>query len=204
MMSDDAKNGSAERPAGEAQAVENGGAAGANGQTNGQAGGQPSGDGPAVAEATAAPGGGADELSTLRDRHLRLAAEFDNYRKRVEREREETRLRAQAQLLERLLEPLDDLARVADFDPATTPSGALHEGCEMVERKFLRAMEAAGMEEIEAEGRPFDPTIHEALTTVPAETAEEDNMVAQVYQKGYRLKGVLLRPARVVVKKHQG
>ncbi|HEX2077447.1 MAG TPA: nucleotide exchange factor GrpE [Longimicrobium sp.] len=205
-MSDDAKNGSAERPAGEAQAVENqdGEAAGGNGQANGKANGQASGDGPAVAEATAAPSGGADELATLRDRHLRLAAEFDNYRKRVEREREETRVRAQAQLLERLLEPLDDLARVADYDPATTPSGALHEGCEMVERKFLRAMEAAGMEEIEAEGRPFDPTIHEALTTVPAETAEEDNMVAQVYQKGYRLKGVLLRPARVVVKKHQG
>ncbi|HEU0302263.1 MAG TPA: nucleotide exchange factor GrpE [Longimicrobium sp.] len=201
-MSDDAKNGSAERPADEAQAVENGEAA--NGRANGQAPGGAAGDGPAVAEASAAPVGGADELASLRDRHLRLAAEFDNYRKRVEREREETRVRAQAQLLERLLEPLDDLARVADFDPATTPSGALHEGCEMVEKKFLRAMEAAGMEEIEAEGRPFDPTIHEALTTVPAETPEEDNMVAQVYQKGYRLKGVLLRPARVVVKKHQG
>lgn len=213
-MSDDAKNGSAERPADEAQAVENGnGDAAANGQANGRADGQANGggagngaagNGPAFAEAAAAPSGGADELASLRDRHLRLAAEFDNYRKRVEREREETRVRAQAQLLERLLEPLDDLARVADFDPATTPSGALHEGCEMVEKKFLRAMEAAGMEEIEAAGRPFDPTIHEALTTVPAETAEEDNMVAQVYQKGYRLKGVLLRPARVVVKKHQG
>jgi molecular chaperone GrpE len=65
-------------------------------------------------------------------------------------------------------------------------------------------MEAAGLEAIDAEGKPFDPTVHEALTTVPAETAEEDNTVAQVYQKGYRYKGVLLRPARVVVKKHTG
>lgn len=194
-MSDETKNESAERP-GEAPAVEN---EAANGPSNGHAAGANG----AAAEPSA-PQGGGDELASLRDRHLRLAAEFDNYRKRVEREREETRVRAQAQLLERLLDPLDDLARVADFDPATTPSGALHEGCEMVERKFLRAMETAGMEEIEADGRPFDPTIHEALTTVPAESPEEDNMVAQVYQKGYRLKGVLLRPARVVVKKHQG
>ena len=202
MMSEHDENGSAERQDDQAQAVENGAEGQADGGANGQGNGV-SGDGPAVAEASA-PSGGGDELSSLRERHLRLAAEFDNYRKRVERERGEAWVRAQAQLLERLLEPLDDLARVADYDPATTPAGALHEGCEMVERKFLRAMEAAGMEEIEADGKPFDPTIHEALTTVPAETAEEDNMVAQVYQKGYRLKGVLLRPARVVVKKHQG
>jgi molecular chaperone GrpE len=206
MMSEHDDNGSAERPSDEAQAVENGGgaqASGADGQANGPSNGV-GGDGPAFAEASAPAAGGGDELSALRERHLRLAAEFDNYRKRVERERGESWVRAQAQLLERLLEPLDDLARVADFDPATTPAGALHEGCEMVERKFLRAMEAAGLEEIEAQDRAFDPTIHEALTTVPAESAEEDNKVAQVYQKGYRLKGVLLRPARVVVKKHQG
>ncbi|MBB4635807.1 nucleotide exchange factor GrpE [Longimicrobium terrae] len=151
-----------------------------------------------------APPAQGDELSTMRDRHLRLAAEFDNYRKRVEREKSDNMVRAQAQILERLLEPLDDLARIADFDPATTAAGALHEGAEMVEKKFLRVMEAAGLEMVEAEGKPFDPTIHEALTTVPADTAEEDGTVAQVYQKGYRFKGVLLRPARVVVKKHQG
>ena len=101
-----------------------------------------------------------------------------------------------------VFERIDDLARIADFDPATTPSGALHEGAEMVERKFMRAMEALGLETIDAEGKPFDPTIHEALTTVPTENEDEDNTVAQVYQKGYRLKGVLLRPARVVVRKH--
>jgi molecular chaperone GrpE len=204
MMSEHDENSSAERPEDAAQAVEDGEASGQASGANGKASGQSDGvggDGPAFAEASA---GGGDEMSALRERHLRLAADFDNYRKRVERERGESWVRAQAQLLERLLEPLDDLARVADYDPATTPAGALHEGCEMVEKKFLRAMEAAGMEEIEADGRPFDPTIHEALTTVPAESEDEDNMVAQVYQKGYRLKGVLLRPARVVVKKHQG
>jgi molecular chaperone GrpE len=178
-------------PNGEGQPLEDAEAP-VNGQANGHANGAP-----APAEAR-----GGDELPALRDRHLRLAAEFDNYRKRVERERGESWVRAQAQLLERLLEPLDDLARVADFDPATTPAAALHEGCEMVEKKFLRAMEAAGVEEIDAADRPFDPTIHEALTTVPTDDPAQDNTVAQVYQKGYRLKGVLLRPARVVVRKH--
>jgi molecular chaperone GrpE len=151
-------------------------------------------------------GGGDDalreELNAMRDRHLRTAAEFDNYRKRVERERADSYVRAQAQLAEKLLEALDDLQRIADFDPVTTTSTALHEGAEMVERKFLRALEAAGLEPVEAEGKPFDPTVHEAITTAPTDVEEEDDTVADVFQKGYRFKGVLLRPARVRVKKY--
>jgi molecular chaperone GrpE len=161
-------------------------------------------DAPEIIDIGAQPAAQGDDAASLRDRHLRLAAEFDNYRKRVERERAEAFVRAQAQLLERLLEPLDDLQRIADFDPATTAATALHEGAEMVERKFLRAMESAGLEIVEAEGKAFDPAIHEALTTVPAETAADDDTVAQVYQKGYRFKGLLLRPARVVVRKFNG
>ena len=165
---------------------------------NGQA------DGGGAETASAPPSEAGPDAATLRERLMRLAAEFDNYRKRVERERSESFVRAQAQLAERLLEPLGDLQRIADFDPSTTPATALHEGAEMVEKKFLRALEAAGLEEIEADGKPFDPTQHEALTTVPAESEAEDDTVAQVYQKGYRFKGVLLRPARVVVKKFNG
>ena len=191
--------------------------AAANGQANGLGNGhaQPSADGgagdgtppsagtqeTAGTPEAAAPEAG-QELQALKERHLRLAAEFDNYRKRVERERGESFVRAQAQLAERLLEPLDDLQRIADFDPTTTSPTALHEGAEMVEKKFLRALEAAGLEEIDAAGKDFDPTQHEALTTAPAESEEEDDTVAQVYRKGYRFKGVLLRPAQVVVKKH--
>lgn len=176
----------------------------ANGQSNGQA--MPS-DGGASQEPSADAGAPAvsdagQELQALKERYLRLAAEFENYRKRVERERTEAWVRAQAQLAERLLEPLDDLQRIADFDPATTSSASLHEGAEMVEKKFLRALEAAGLEEIDAANKPFDPTQHEALTTAPAESEEEDDTVAMVYRKGYRFKGVLVRPAQVVVKKH--
>jgi molecular chaperone GrpE len=177
----------------------------ANGQSHGQAM-PPADDGaaqePAADTGAPATSDAAQELQALKERHLRLAAEFENYRKRVERERTEAWVRAQAQLLERLLEPLDDLQRIADFDPATTSSASLHEGAEMVEKKFLRALEAAGLEEIDAADKPFDPTQHEALTTAPAASEEEDDTVAQVYRKGYRFKGVLVRPAQVVVKKH--
>jgi molecular chaperone GrpE len=144
------------------------------------------------------------ELGALRERHLRLAAEYENYRKRTERERTEITLRAQADIVRALLEPLDDLQRIADFDPATNSAQSLHEGAEMVERKFLRVMEMNGLEYIDAQDLPFDPALHEALTTVPAGSAEEDETVAQVFRKGYRYKGILLRPAQVVVRKFHG
>ena len=144
------------------------------------------------------------ELASLRERHLRLAAEYDNFRKRTERERSEVTLRAQADVVRALLEPLDDLQRIADFDPATNSAQSLHEGAEMVERKFLRVMEAAGLEPIDAEEQRFDPALHEALTTVPADSDAEDETIAQVYRKGYRFRGILLRPAQVVVRKFNG
>jgi molecular chaperone GrpE len=160
------------------------------------------GQGGETAEQPAA-GRGSGEVAALKDRHLRLAAEFDNYRKRVERERSETWVRAQAQLAERLLEPLDDLERIRESSSDGSTAGAVGEAVEMVRRKLIRSLEAAGLEAIEAADQLFDPTVHEALTTVPAASPEEDDLVAQVYQQGYRFKGVLLRPARVVVKKHQ-
>jgi molecular chaperone GrpE (heat shock protein) len=85
---------------------------------------------------------GPGEVQALRDRYLRLAAEFDNYRKRTERERAESWDRAQAQLVQRLLEPLDDLQRVAQFDGETADGRALLEGVRLVERKLLRVLEA--------------------------------------------------------------
>jgi molecular chaperone GrpE len=182
----------------------------ANGQSNGQANGEAGFSGaevpaaqPAQAEAPASGDAGVRaELEAARDRHLRLAAEFDNYRKRMQREIEEARPRAQAELAGKLLDALDDLQRIADFDPETTSARALHEGAEMVERKLLRVLEGAGLERIESDGKPFDPTVHEAITTVATEQSDEDDTVADVFQQGYRFKGILLRPARVRVRKH--
>lgn len=144
------------------------------------------------------------ELDALNDRHLRLAAEFDNYRKRSERERTELWSRAQAELIGRLLEVLDDLQRVAAVDVEQATAASLLEGVELVEKKFRHALETAGLEPILAEGEFFNPSVMEALMTVPADSAEEDDMVADVFQKGYRFQGHLIRPARVRVKKYEG
>jgi molecular chaperone GrpE len=163
-----------------------------------------SGDGAAAPPSGAAAGAAEAELAAARDRHLRLAAEFDNYKKRVERERTESWNRAQGQLAEKLLDVLDDLQRVAGFSPEGATAQSLLEGTQMVERKLQRVLESAGMEEIAAEGERFDPTAHEALMTVPTEVREEDDTVADVFQKGYRFKGTLLRPARVRVKRYEG
>ena len=144
------------------------------------------------------------EVAALNDRHLRLAAEFDNYRKRTERERSETWNRSQAELAGVLLDALDDLGRVAHVDPEATTVASLLEGVQLVERKLQRALSNAGLEEIEAEGRRFDPATMEALMMVDAERADEDDVVAGVLQKGYRFRGHLLRPARVQVRKFHG
>lgn len=144
------------------------------------------------------------QLAALNDRHLRLAAEFDNYRKRTERERSETWTRSQADFAAGLLDVLDDLGRVAHVDPASASAPAVIEGVQLVERKLLRALTSAGLEEVDAEGQPFDPATMEALMTVEAESPELDHTVAAVFQKGYRFKGQLLRPARVQVRKYDG
>src|SRR5690554_2637567 len=135
------------------------------------------------------------ELEALNDRHLRLAAEFDNYRKRIERERTETWARAQGDLAKRLLESLDDLQRVSDFDAAMATAESLLEGIQLVEKKLRHALESAGLEPIDPQGEFFNPETMEALMTVPAERPEEDEIVLDVFQKGYRFKGLLIRPA---------
>ena len=140
------------------------------------------------------------ELTTERDKYLRLAAEFDNFRKRMMKERTEAEGRGQAELVRHLLEPLDDIARFAHVDPATTDSATIVEGVAMVEKKLEKSLRAAGLELVSPKGEKFDPALHEAVATEPATSAEEDHIVSQVYQVGYTFKGQLLRPARVVVK----
>lgn len=140
------------------------------------------------------------DFSTLSDRHIRLAAEFDNYRKRVERERADTWTRAQGDLAARLLDALDDLERFAHH--ASETDDALLQGVQLVERKLRQSLQSAGLEEVEAAGERFDPNSMEAVAMVPAESHEEDDIVSDVFQRGYRFKGSLIRPARVRVKKH--
>ena len=142
------------------------------------------------------------DLTSERDKLLRLAAEFDNYRKRMMRERLEAEGRGKAELIKEILEPMDDIARFAHVDPAVTDSATLVEGVEMVERKLEKTMRTAGLEVVNPIDEPFDPARHEAVGTELAETPDLDGTVGRVYQVGYTFRGQLLRPARVVVRQY--
>ena len=144
------------------------------------------------------------ELTEQRDKYLRLAAEFDNFRKRARREREEAGQRGQADLVKQLVDALDDLARFAHVDPATVDAATVVQGADMVEKKLLKALTAAGLTLIHPQDEPFDPALHEAVATEPALSREDDHMVSRVYQSGYQFGTQLLRPARVVVKQWNG
>lgn len=139
------------------------------------------------------------ELADMKDKYLRLAADMDNFRKRMLRERTELWGKAQADIVVRLMDALDDLARFAHVDPAETGAQALHEGVEMVERKFLKELETLGVKRVDQAGVPFDPHVHEAVTTTAAPDPTRDHTVGVVLQAGYKLGDQLLRPARVVV-----
>jgi molecular chaperone GrpE len=166
-------------------------------------------DDAAVPETDAGEAAGVDaelrrQLDEQREKHLRLAADYDNFRKRSAKERAEAGSRGQAELVKRILDSLDDLARVSHLDPATTAAAAVLEGVELVERKLQKELAAVGLQTVDPVDQPFDPAVMEAVATEPALSREDDHMVARVYQRGYTFNGQLLRPARVVVKQWNG
>jgi len=132
-----------------------------------------------------------DYLDQLR----RLAAEFDNYRKRVARDQESLAARAHERLMKDLLPVLDDLER-ALVAAEEHEEAKLHEGVGLVARELRKALEREGLQEIDTAGA-FDPHVHEALLSQPSEL--DEGSVVEVLQKGYRLGDRVLRPARVVV-----
>jgi molecular chaperone GrpE len=139
-------------------------------------------------------------VAELRDKYLRLAAEFDNYRKRTTRERAEAGARAQGELVRHIVDSLDDLGRVIAVDPASTDARSVVQGVDLVAKKLLKALTVAGLEIVDPVNQTFDPAVHEAVATEPALSPEDDHVVSQVFQPGYRFGGQLLRPARVVVR----
>ena len=143
-------------------------------------------------------------LEEQRDKYLRLAAEYDNFRKRTTRERQEAHWRGQADMVKGMIDALDDLGRFAHVDPATTDAKTVVDGVEMVERKLNKTLAGHGMEIVNPVDHPFDPSLHEAVMTEPAASKEEDHLVARVFQVGYVFNGQLLRPARVGVKQWNG
>src|SRR4026207_679983 len=151
-------------------------------------------------EAVQRPGG---QLVELRDRHVRLAAEYDNFRKRVAKERIELTDRAQAALAGKLLDVLDDLDRV-ESGGQLSENDVVQQALILIERKLRKELEAAGLERLDPVGTPFDPSLHEAVSVLPAPDPSKDHAVSATFQAGYRFKGSLLRPARVQVFSSEG
>ncbi len=143
-------------------------------------------------------------LADQQDKYLRLYAEFENFRKRAIRDRQDAEHRGMGNVMKGLLDTLDDLGRVAHMTPEGTDPKAVLDGIEMVEKKLLKSLAGHGLQVVNPVDETFDPALHEAITTMPAASAEDDDVVAQVYQVGYVLNGTLLRPARVVVKQWNG
>lgn len=137
------------------------------------------------------------KIDELEDQNLRLQAELQNIIRRNKKDRElSTRYRAQ-DLAKDILPVKDNLERA--LENADEANEGLTQGVQMVLDGFNRAFEANDIEEIEAEGQPFDPNFHEAYAQVPAEDGRESGVVAQVYEKGYKLHDRVLRAAKVTV-----
>jgi molecular chaperone GrpE len=143
-------------------------------------------------------------LAQEKERYLRLVAEFDNFRKRTNREKLEMSSRAQAALAALLLDSLDDLSRVTALNVDGADPAPIVQGVDLIARKITKVLAGAGLESIDPLHQQFDPNLHDAVSTQPAENAEEDGSIAAVFQLGYLFSGQLLRPARVVVKKWNG
>jgi molecular chaperone GrpE len=157
-----------------------------------------------TADTGATPDALARELAALKDKYLRQAAEYDNFRRRAVKERQEASWRGQGDLVRGMLDALDDITRFAHVDPTTVDAKTVVDGVLMVEKKLFKSLAGHGFEIIDPTGHTFDPTLHEAVTTTPAERPEEDHTVAATFQTGYVINGVVLRPARVMVKQWSG
>lgn len=142
------------------------------------------------------------EKQELNDRMLRIAADFENYRRRVRKDIEDATFRTTERLLREMLPVLDNLDRALDAATATsgeqTTAGPLLEGVRMVQRQFLSALEKFDVKTFEAQGKAFDPQVHEAVQQVESDTLQPGT-VATVFQRGYTAGGRLLRPALVAV-----
>ena len=142
------------------------------------------------------------ELDALRDQHLRLQADFENFRRRGLKERQETQLYGHQNLVKELLPTVDNLDRAIEHADrnASEELQSLLQGVELVRKELLGVLDRFGVTAVEALGQPFDPAVHEAMAQTPAAEVAPNTVVAEM-EKGYLLRDRLLRPARVVVSK---
>ena len=140
------------------------------------------------------------EIKVLNDRYLRLAAEFDNYRKRREKEFSEIVTYAGESVLRNILPVLDDIERALKHGSGAASGQSLRDGLELIYKKFMKVLKDFGVEPIEALEKPFDPDLHHAMMTRELEGTQAD-LVVEEFEKGYKFKEHVLRHSKVVVSK---
>jgi molecular chaperone GrpE len=134
-------------------------------------------------------------------KYRQASAEFDEARLRLRREISKDIERARREILSELLDVLDNLDRALDSAKGSASYEALVQGVEMVRRQFIAKLEGLGVTRIEAMNQPFDPALHEAISSVPAASPEQDGQVVGTVRSGYRIGDEVLRPAAVAVAK---
>jgi len=139
------------------------------------------------------------EVAQANDKYLRLYAEFDNYRRRTQKERADERKEAGKELMVSLLPILDDFERAAKAMENSTDINAVKEGVALVQHKLKNILTQKGLKEMESKGAAFDPDIHEAITNIPAPSDDLKGKVVDELEKGYYLNDKVVRFAKVVV-----
>ena len=141
------------------------------------------------------------EHQELKDKYLRLYAEFDNYKKRTVKEKIDLMKTASANTMEALLPVLDDFDRAKKNADADNSTEVFSEGVNLVYQKLYSALKAKGLTPMDSNGEPFDPELHEAVTEIPAPTEEMKGKVIDTIERGYFLNEKIIRYAKVVVGK---
>lgn len=145
------------------------------------------------------PAAAVDELKAVQDRYLRLAAEFENYKKRAQKDQTDYTKYANERLLKDLLTVLDNLQRALRHAQQSGGTNGLVQGVELTCKHYVETLSRHGVKEIPSMGLPFDPVVHQAVALVDAREEQAPNTVVAEHEKGYYLHDRVLRPAMVTV-----
>ncbi len=140
-----------------------------------------------------------DPVAELNDKYLRLAAEYDNYKRRTAQEKIQIYTNSVAEVIEKILPFVDNMARATAVEVTSDDAKQLLEGIRLVERQFLETLTNIGVEEIKAEGEKFDPNLHNAVMHVDDESIEGEEIVVEEFIKGYKYKDKVIRHSTVKV-----
>ena len=139
------------------------------------------------------------ELAEIKDKYLRLAAEFENYKRRTSKERIDLFKTANQELMVALLPVLDDFERARNATAVTEDAGAVRESLDIIQNKLNKTLQQKGLTVMEAQGGDFDAELHEAITQIPAPSDDLKGKIVDVVEQGYYLGDKVIRHAKVVL-----